>query len=442
MGALRRRRESPGMSPGLSARHCRLDLGISFLFLCFAGLFNAADLTEAEALFRAGKYEECAKLCDDEIAADGWNEGWRALKISSEMERGKYAEALISTETAVRRFPTSVALRLLAREVYRYNGRQESAARAMEELERVVMGSPQRFATPEARIALGRFFILKGADAKKVLDLFYDVAIKQRPDLVEAYLATAELALDKQDYALAAETLKKAPKTAAEDPRYHCLLAHAYSAEDRTGSAKEAAAALKLNPKHVDSLLLLADQLIDSEKYEEATEVLKRVFAVNPHEPRAFADLAVLAHLRSDPDGEAAVRRSAPGRWATNPEVDHIIGRKLSQKYRFAEGSAYQRRSLELDAEYQPAKIQLCQDLLRLGQEDDGWKLAAEIFASDAYNVVAYNLTTLRDRLAGFKTLEADGFVVRMEPREAELYGRQVLDLLQRAERHSAKSTE
>ena len=132
-------------------------------------------------------------------------------------------------------------------------------------------------------------------------------------------------------------------------------------------------------------------------------QILKRVWAVNPHEPRAWAYQAVLAHLRSDRDGEAAARRSALERWATNPEVDHLIGRKLSQKYRFAEGSAYQRRALELDPDYQPAKIQLCQDLLRLGQEDEGWKLAAEIFASDAYNVVAYNLTTLRDRLAGFQ---------------------------------------
>ncbi len=108
----------------------------------------------------------------------------------------------------------------------------------MEELERVVMGSPQQFATPEGRVALGRYFLLKGADAKKVLDLFYDPAIKQQPDLIEAYLATAELALDKQDLALAAETLRKAPKDAAEDPRFHYLLARAYSAEDRAGSRR------------------------------------------------------------------------------------------------------------------------------------------------------------------------------------------------------------
>ena len=434
MSAFVRRPGCPGQKPLMPARLTLLAWGAPLLF-CLTGWTVAADPDDAQALFRAGKYDECAKLAEQEIAEGGWNERSRFLKISAEMARGKYAEALISAEIAIRRFPASISLRLLARDAYRYNGRKEEDAQVMEDLERVVMGSPQRFATPEGRLALGRYFLLKGADSKKVLDLFYDVAIKQQPDLVEAYLATAELALAKQDLALAAETLRKAPKSAAADPRFHYLLARAYSPEDRAGAGKAVAEALKLNPHHADSLLLQADHLIDSEKYEEAAQILKRVWAVNPHEPRAWAYQAVLAHLRNDRDGETAARRSALECWATNPEVDHLIGRKLSQKYRFAEGSVYQRRSRELDPDYQPAKIQLCQDLLRLGQEDDGWKLAAEIFASDAYNVVAYNLTTLRDRLAGFKTLEADGFLVRMEPREAELYGRRVLDLLGRAKK-------
>ena len=140
-----------------------------------------------------------------------------------------------------------------------------------------------------------------------MLDQFYDVVTKQQPDFVEAYFATAELALDKEDYALAAETLRKAPKDAAEDPRFHYLLARALSAEDRAGSAKALAEALKINPRHADSLLLQADQLIDGERYAEAEQVLKQVFDVNPHEPRAWAYRAVLAHLRGD--GE---RRSSP----------------------------------------------------------------------------------------------------------------------------------
>ena len=434
MGIMVGRRRSPGRDLPGPARGQRIGRIAPLLFCLAAGASSAtaADLEQAEALFRAGKYDECAQLAEQEIAGR-LSDRWPSLKIAAELARGKYAEALTSLEHALRRFPASIALRLQALDVYRYNGRPEDVARELEMLERVVMGSPQRHATPEGRVALGRYFLLRGADAKKVLDLFYDVAVKEQPDYVEAYLATAELALEKQDLALAAETLRKAPKPAAEDPRFHWLLARAYSAEDSAGSAREVAEALKLNPRHVDSLLLQADHLIDAEKYEDAARLLEQVRAVNPHEPRAFAYQAVLAHLRNDRDGEAAARQSALAAWATNPEVDHLIGRKLAQKYRFAEGSAYQRRALELDPDYRPARLQLCQDLLRLGEETEGWTLAAEIFAKDAYNVVAYNLTTLRDRLAGFRTLQQDGFLVRMEAREAELYGRRVLELLRRA---------
>ena len=416
-----------------SIRMPRMGASLGCLGLCLFALTSwlaAAEPENAEELFRIGKYDECIKVAEQEINDGGWDERPRYLKISSEMARGKYSEALVSVERALRRFPTSVSLHLLAQDTFRFNGRRDEETQLLAELDRIVMGSPQRFANPDGRVALGRFFLLKNADSKRVLDLFYDVAIKQQPNLVEAYLATAELALAKQDLALAAETLRKAPKSASTNPRYHYLLARAYSVEDRAGAAKEVGEALKINPNHTDSLLLQIDQLIDAEKYDEAAQILKQVWKVNQREPRAWAYQAVMAHLRSDRNGEFVARRSALEFWATNPEVDHLIGRKLSQKYRFAEGSEYQRRALEMDSTYQPAKLQLCQDLLRLGKEDEGWKLAADIFASDAYNVVAFNLTTLRERLARFTTLEAEGFLVRMDPREARLYGARVLELL------------
>ena len=36
--------------------------------------------------------------------------------------------------------------------------------------------------------------------------------------------------------------------------------------------------------------------------------------------------------------------------WKSDPEVDHLIGRKLSQKYRFNEGQSYQRQSRRTEA--------------------------------------------------------------------------------------------
>jgi tetratricopeptide (TPR) repeat protein len=372
-------------------------------------------------------------MADLKIAANGWNEPWRHLKIKTELARGQYSEAIASLEDALRRFPASVVLHLLARDAYHATGRDQDAASELDVIERLVQGGPRRYATPLGLVTLGRYFLLRGEDPRKVLDQCYDVVTKQQPDFAPAHFATAELALDKEDYALAAQTLRKAPKHAQEDPQFHYLMARALSVDDRAGCAKSLDLALKINPRHCDSLLLRADQMIDAEQYPKADRVLKQVLDVDPLEPRTWAYRAVLAHLCGDGEAEAFARKKAQDRWASNPEIDHLIGRKLSQKYRFVEGAARQKQTLGVAPNYLPAKIQLCQDLLRLGAETEGWKLAAEIFSTDGYNVVAYNLITLRDRLSGFRTLQGDGLVVRMEGREAELYGHRVLALLTRA---------
>jgi tetratricopeptide (TPR) repeat protein len=401
--------------------------------LSAAPLASAAGLEEAEGLFRTGRYDECAKLVAEDADDGGDVPAWSLLKARSELARGKYPEALQTLEEGLERHPSSLALRLLILDAYRYNGRDDDAAVALEETERLVLNAPRRFTYPEDRVWLGRFFLLRGADPRKVLDQVYDVATKQRPDDIEAHLAKAEMALDKQDGALAAQTLRAAPPAAAKDPRYHYLMALTFADGDRARSAEALEGALKINPSHADSLLLRADLLIDSERYDEAGKVLEGVLKINPSEPRAWAFRAVLAHLVADEAGEKEARAKAMAAWAKNPEVDHLIGRELAQKYRFAEGSACQRRALGLDPGYMPAKVQLCQDLLRLGEEEEGWKLADEIFAKDGYNVVAFNLVALRDHLKGFRTLREEGFVVRMDAREADLYGDRVLALLRQA---------
>ena len=394
---------------------------------------EAADFREAERLFRTGRYEECARMAEEEVGGIVWSEPWIRLKIEAELAMGEDESALASLESGISRFSASLPLWMLARDVYRFNGRELDAEAVLDRIEHLIRARPGFYGAAEDRVAIGRFFLLRGADAKVVLDQFFEAAIDQDPEFVEAYLASAELALSKQDDALADETLRGAPKDAEDDPRSHYLMARAHADGDRARSAESLDRALAINPRHVDGLLLRADQLIDAEQYDEASRVLDRVIAINPREPRAWALRAVLAHLRNRPEGESESRRAALERWPANPEVDHLIGRTLSQKYRFAEGADAQRRSLGFDPDYLPAKVQLCQDLLRLGREEEGWELADEVFALDAYNVLAYNLVTLRDHLEGFRTLEGDGFQVRMDPLEADLYGDRVLELLGRA---------
>jgi tetratricopeptide (TPR) repeat protein len=176
--------------------------------------------------------------------------------------------------------------------------------------------------------------------------------------------------------------------------------------------------------------LLLVDHLIDAEQYDEAEKQLALVLKVNPHQPEALAYESVLAQLRNESAQEKKFREHALQFYKTNPEVDYLIGKKLSEKYRFAEGAAAQRRALEFEPEFLPAQRELAEDLLRLGQNDDGWKRAEAVHQKDAYDVTAYNLSVLHGQMAKFRTLTNDHFIVHMSPLEADLYGDRVLDLL------------
>lgn len=411
------------------ARALLLSIGLSL-----AGILpcSAATLDEAQKLFYGGEYDDCIGVCTEAIEQSQWHLAWRLLKVRAELATGRYADALATYEAAMSRVSSSTPLRLVGCEVLRMNDRPQDAQTLLRSIRELAAREPGRFGDAESRVALGRALILMGADARQVLELFFDPVKKSFPTSADAYLASGRLSLEKHDYALAAESLADAAKRSPQDPDIYYGLARAYTS-DRQRAAEALAKALELNPRHVDSLLWQVDDAIDAEDHDRAEKLIQKVVAVNAQHPRAWVYRAVLAHLAGDKKQEAAHREAALKPWKTNPEVDHTIGRKLSQEYRFAEGAAYQRKALDLDADYRPAKVQLCQDLLRLGQEEEGWQLAAKVFADDQYNVVAYNLVTLHDNIKKFRTLQTADFLVRMDDREARIYGQRVLKLLSRA---------
>ena len=396
---------------------------------------QAADYVQTSNLFRTGKYAECIESAAQAIKQDEINENFRLVKIKSELELGHYADALASLDAALARLPTSIALRWIGRDVCRFNNQPARVKQLEDEINLLVRQMPQRYSDSINRIVIGRYLLGQGADPKKVLDAIYNEVKKQQPNLATVWVACGDLALEKQDFALAAQSFEQAVKFDPGDPDSRLGLARAYASGEADKVQESLKAALALNPNHVGCLLLLVDELIDSERYDEADAMLREVAAVNPHHPRACAYRAVLAHLRSQPDAEQRERAAALKFWTTNPEPLYVIGKKLSQKYRFQEGAQCQRQALKMEPQYLPARMQLAQDLLRLGEEPEGWKLADEVYRADEYSVVAHNLSTLQENLAKFRTLEVEGFVVRMDAREAEIYGQRVLDLLQRARR-------
>ncbi len=392
-----------------------------------------ATLAECQEMLRNGKYQECLTATTQAIANRSYGEEWPILKIRSELALGKYPEAAETVKSGLERYAWSVRLRMLEFDIAFANGLPDQAASALVEIERLVSSASWRYTDADDLVALGKAALALGADARDVQEGFFERARRNFKTHPDGFLAAGELANAKGDFQLAAEILRPAEKTFPADPEILFALSTALRGSDRPASVELMKKSLEINPNFSPALQQLAEDQIDGEEYATAEQILQQIFSVNPHSPEAHALQAVIHHLRNDSEAEQASHDAAIRFSLKNARVEHLIGRKLSQKYRFTEGAAYQRKSLEADPDFQEARIQLAQDLLRLGDETSGWELADQAHKKDGYNTTLFNLLQLKGSLDKFRTLESERFHVRMEAREAAVYGSQVLALLEKA---------
>ncbi len=394
------------------------------------------NLTDAQKFFDSGEFAACRDMAAEAIKQGTYNRKWWPLKIRAEMASGEYLAAWETFLDGRSKDEYDIGILWAGRDVCRYVGSIQEVRELEQAFDAAVENAAWRYTdSHELSLRALREFE-KGNDAKKVLEEHLDRATRQSSRSVEAWTVIGNLGLTKHDYALAADGFRKAIEARPENPDAHFGLAKALSSSNSELAQASLEKALELNPAHIDSLLHMAENQVDAEAYDQARETLDQVLEVNPEHPLAWAYLAVIAHVEADSDQEEFYRRLALGWWKNNPEVDHLIGRKLSDKYRFAEGAAYQRRAIEMAPGHLGARFQLAQDLLRLGLEEQGWQLAEQVFADDPYNVVAHNLLTLRDNLNQYATLRSEHFILRMESAEVPAYGQRAITLLEEAYDH------
>lgn len=394
----------------------------------------AADVEEIRQLLLTGKYAECIQAADQAIQQRVFGEDWYLFKADAEMQTGQYQAAFDTISNGLTRYAWSIRLRHAGIDPACFSEHVEQGKTWQAEISDIVSRAAWRYdGDAESLVALGKVAVATGADSRKVLETFYDRALKVIRDHRGATLASGELALSKKDFAVAADIFDEGVKSHPNDPDLHFGLARSIEIAQSRLAAHHLSETLRLNPRHTPALLYRAEQAIDAEQYADAGKLLDHVLEINPSHPQAWALHAVMAHLDNDLENEREFRSRALKPWPENPAVNWLIGKKLSQKYRFAEGAELQRSVLAIAPGYQPARVQLAQDLLRLGQDEEGWKLSASALQADAYDVQLFNMAQLRDQLAKYTTVEADGFRVRMEANEATIYGADVLDLLRRA---------
>jgi len=421
----------------------RLLPALLLLFLC-SGLqaqqldvekmFEERNLGPVGELLARGDYDLVARI--GEAAAEKGLKAaeWRIMRLKALVELGQVEVALEESEKALVLYPGHFELLMLRHDFAAMLGRAEVAAEALKGFNEAAKAKVPKDRTALEMVMLGKAALVLGADAQKVISQYFKAAQGKDAKLEAAYLAEGHLALDKDDAKRAADVFRAGLKAHGETAALRFGLAKAFQSSDREKAVENLQKALELNPHHKAAHLLRAELLIGGEKFVEAEAAVQQVLDHDEQHPLAWALRAVVAYLfHADVKKMGAAREEALKRWEKNPAVDHSIGRCLSRAYRFAESAGMQRKALEFDAKYLPAKVQLCHDLLRLGEEDEAWKLAAAIRTEDGYNIQAHNLGLLEKEMNGYVTKTYDDFILKMPKRDWPVYGERALTLLREA---------
>ncbi len=287
---------------------------------------RAVEVSDAEEKFRTGDYAGALALSQQALTKKDPDEEWPILEARSLLTLGRYPEARSALTNALPRFSRSVRIHWLTREACLASGHPDEAAEMLDRIRDFISGRAPTFRDPPSLVTFARVALLLGADPKVVLERLLDPARKADPNLIDAAMARGELALEKHDFALAAKAFSEGLERHPDQPDLLWGLARAAGESSREALVENLEAALKINPRHLPSLLREIDHRIDAEDYTGARERLGFVLKINPWLPEAWAYRAVLEHLRADTVAEAEARANALKFRPDHPEVDHLIG--------------------------------------------------------------------------------------------------------------------
>jgi tetratricopeptide (TPR) repeat protein len=394
------------------------------------------DLGAARNAFLKGDYAACLEASRRATPLQADFPAFATLEIRSLLETGQYAEAAKRAALLRGRAPYDAELSLEAARALRAAGAAEAAAEIMEEALQFRPEPPEPGNSRDT-VAYAELLLANRIDGKMVLERLLEPAKKADPEGRPAYLAIGRLALANHDRELAAEHFREGLKRFPGDPDFTFGLEQSGLPLPPPAREPEVKSyldlALRANPKYTPALLYKATALTGRKDFKAARATFEQVLAINPDHPEAWAGLAALALVADDaPAAKTALERARKFH-PTNPRVPEIIGTTLAGQYRFEEAIVHLKQAREEDPSSPAILFELGSNQLRFGQLDEGWEHVALAHEKDPYNVAAFNLITLRDKLRDYPVREKDGVMLRMSPEDMAVFGPRALDLAVRA---------
>lgn len=437
--------------------------------LLLAADHAAAGLPEGRERFLHGDYEAAAEAYR---AVRGAQRDRARLELARiERHVGDYEDAEKHARLLTKAKDPGVALeaRVLLADVLRLTGRYAEAKRELE---------PQHASHPDhlpTRHLLALLYLDLGQSqrARQLFNLFFDDYEAENIDVTDAeqlfYVAEAARYLESFDDANGQyrEVIDRAPKHHRANIAWGRLFLSKYAPGDAEQSFDEvlkidphhpdahagmaavkleasydlAAAehhleqALRVNPRHVPSLLIRAGLHIDKNQWSEALATLGEVFAINPEHFEGRALEATVHWLRDDTDAYEAAKQRV---FAINPEYAeffHIVARSAVREHRYVQAIELEKEAVRVDPRYFEAMQAVGTGYLRLGKEKEGLEWLRKAWRGDEYNVRTDNTLDLFENILpkSYSFVSSKSFKIRYHNDEQKVLRRYLEPMLEGA---------
>lgn len=165
---------------------------VSAIVAIWTSVVFAADADQIRALLLKGDYAECITAADQAIQQRVFGEEWYLLKSEAEMQQGRYQDAFETVSGGLTRYAWSIRLRQAGIEPACMSGKATQGKVWQAEISDIVMRAAWRYeGDAESLVALGKVAAATGADARQVLETFYDRASRCRSGIAVQLLRVA-----------------------------------------------------------------------------------------------------------------------------------------------------------------------------------------------------------------------------------------------------------
>ena len=226
------------------------------------------------------------------------------------------------------------------------------------------------------------------------------------PDDVMARANLAQAYLETNEKLLARNQISSALKTAPSADLYFL----AAEVEEQLGELATAIKfyrkGLQADPTRTSAQVALARLCKDTERYQEAIQILTSILSEHPNYTAAITNLGVVYHAIGAYESAISMFEQGLGQ-ATSADTHYNLGLSY-QQIQLTELSIKSFQSaIDIDLEHLEAKIQLAESLSQLGKFDESRNIFNEILADNPYHCrVSYLATQLEKFSAEFSDHE------------------------------------